>query len=191
MHTSEPQTEQHLLHRLQKGDAAAFQVLYRQTVRYLTAVCSRYIPNDEDVRDVLQDSYLHAYSALPSFSYRGEGSLRAWLVRIVVNESLLFLRRTEALPNEEITDECADIPDDEVDTEAIPSAVIYEAIRALPTGYRTVFNLFVVEGKSHQEIASLLHIKESSSASQLHRAKALLAARLRQWQKEQETPLHL
>lgn len=186
-----PQTEQHLLHRLQEGDAAAFRSLYQQTVRYLTAVCSRYIPNNEDVRDVLQDSYLHAYSALPSFAYRGEGSLRAWLVRIVVNESLLFLRRTEPMPTEEITDECADIPDDGVDTGAIPSAVIYEAIRTLPTGYRTVFNLYVIEGKSHSEIADLLHIGESSSASQLHRAKALLAARLRQWQKEQETPLHL
>ncbi len=176
----EPLTEQHLLHRLREGDAAAFRSLYQQTVRYLTAVCSRYIPNDEDVRDVLQDSYLHAYSALPSFTYRGEGSLRAWLVRIVVNESLLFLRRTEPLQTEEITDACADIPDDEVDTEAIPSAVIYEAIRTLPTGYRTVFNLYVIEGKSHSEIAALLHIGESSSASQLHRAKALLAARLRQ-----------
>ena len=191
MHISEPQTEQHLLHRLQKGDAAAFQVLYQQTVRYLTAVCSRYISNDEDVRDVLQDTYLHAYSALPSFSYRGEGSLRAWLVRIVVNESLLFLRRTEPLPTEEITDECADIPDEEVDTEAIPSSVIYEAIRALPTGYRTVFNLFIVEGKSHQEIATLLHIKESSSASQLHHAKALLAARLRLWQQANATTPNL
>ncbi len=183
----EPLPEQHLLHRLQQGDAAAFQVLYQQTVRYLTAVCSRYIPNDEDVRDVLQDSYLHAYSALPSFAYRGEGSLRAWLVRIVVNESLLFLRRTEPLPTEELTDACADIADDEMDTESIPSAVIYESIRALPTGYRTVFNLFVIEGKSHQEIAALLHIKESSSASQLHHAKVLLAARLRRWQQAHDT----
>lgn len=116
----EPLPEQHLLHRLQQGDAAAFQVLYQQTVRYLTAVCSRYIPNDEDVRDVLQDSYLRAYSALPA-------------------------------------------------------------------GYRTVFNLFVIEGKSHQEIAALLHIKESSSASQLHHAKVLLAARLRRWQQAHDT----
>lgn len=185
---SEPLNEQTLLHRLHEGDAAAFQCLYRQTVRYLTGVCSRYVSNDEDMRDVLQESYLKAYSALPSFAYRGEGSLRAWLSRIVVNEALLYLRRTEQFPTEEIDEQCADIAEEEVNTESIPSAAIHHAIRTLPAGYRTIFNLYVVEGKSHAEIAALLHIKESSSASQLHRAKSLLAMRLRQWRQTQETP---
>ncbi len=186
---SEPLREQTILHRLRQGDAAAFQCLYRQTVRYLTGVCSRYVSNDEDMRDVLQESFLKAYSALPSFVYRGEGSLRAWLSRIVVNEALLYLRRTEPFLTEEIGEQCADIADEAVDTELIPSEVIHDAIRSLPAGYRTIFNLYAVEGKSHGEIAALLHIKESSSASQFHRAKLLLATRLRQWQQAQETPV--
>lgn len=73
------------------------------------------------------------------------------------------------------------MPDEEPETEDIPASDIYRMIRALPNGYRTIFNLYVIDGKSHKEIAKLLSIKESSSASQLHRAKALLANKIKQY----------
>ena len=80
-----------------------------------------------------------------------------------------------------ISGEEHDLPEEEPDIDAIPSSVIFRLIRDLPDGYRTVFNLYVIEQKSHKEIAAMLNIKESSSASQLHRAKAMLAARIRQY----------
>lgn len=170
--------EQELVKRLQRGDAAAPRLLYTRYVRHLTAVCARYIANDEDVRDILQDSFLRIFSSFPSFVYRGEGSLRAWLTRIVVNEALKWLRDSRICWQD--IDAIGDIPDDEPDTAGIPTELIYKLIRALPDGYRTVFNLYVIEGKSHKEIADLLHITESTSASQLHHAKALLAKWIKQ-----------
>lgn len=170
--------EQELVKRLQRGDAAAPHLLYTRYVRYLTAVCARYITNDEDVRDILQDSFLRIFSSFPTFVYRGEGSLRAWLTRIVVNEALKWLRDSHICWQD--IDGINDIPDDEPDTTGVPTELIYRLIRALPDGYRTVFNLYVIEGKSHKEIADLLHITESTSASQLHRAKALLAKWIKQ-----------
>lgn len=170
--------EQELVKRLQRGDAAAPHLLYTRYVRHLTAVCARYIANDEDVRDILQDSFLRIFSSFPTFVYRGEGSLRAWLTRIVVNEALKWLRDSHICWQD--IDGINDIPDDEPDTTCVPTELIYKLIRALPDGYRTVFNLYVIEGKSHKEIADLLHITESTSASQLHRAKALLAKWIKQ-----------
>ena len=128
----------------------------------------------DDVRDVLQDCFVKIFTSIHGFEWRGEGSLRGWMVRIVVNESLKFLKRNRQL---ESLDDGWDVPDtveDEPDAEDIPSEALQEMICRLPAGYRAVFNLYVFEKKSHKEIAAMLNIKESTSASQLHRAKAVL-----------------
>lgn len=163
------------MRRLQNADDAARHLVYRRYVRYLSAVCSRYIASDEDAKDVLQESFLKIFSSLDSFTYKGEGSLRAWMSRVVLSESIKWLRQNNRLQCVEMCDEVLHIPDEEPDTGGVSSDAIYNMIRSLPDGYRTVFNLYVIEEKSHREIAELLGIKESSSASQLHRAKALLA----------------
>ena len=149
------------------------KMLYDKYVGYLTAVCARYIPDDDDVKDILQEAFIKAFQSLDRFSWRGEGSLKAWLTRIVVNDSLKALRRKKPLSLSPTLAES--VQDEEPAFEAVPLPVIQGMIRKLPDGYRTVFNLFVFEDKSHKEIASLLGIKENSSASQLFHAKALLA----------------
>lgn len=171
-------SEKELLSLIREGDANARYLMYKQYVRYLFAVCSRYINNDEDVKDVLQESFLKIFSSLDAFVYQGEGSLKAWMSRIVLNESLKWMKRNCRFELVEIGKEQLDIPDEDPDTEGIPSDVIYRLIRSLPDGYRTVFNLYVIEGKSHKEIAGMLGIKETTSASQLHHAKAMLAERI-------------
>ncbi len=171
-------SEKELLRLIKIGDAEARHLMYKQYVRYLAAVCSRYISNDEDLKDVLQESFLRIFSSIGTFNYQGEGSLKAWMSRITLNESLKWLKQNKSLELVEISDEELDIPDDDPDTEGVPTDVIYQMIRSLPDGYRTVFNLFVIEGKSHREIAQMLGIKESSSASQLHHAKAMLAEKI-------------
>ena len=148
---------------LQLTDSAAMKAVYSRYVRYLAAVCSRYILNSEDVKDVLQDSFLKIFSGIESFEYRGEGSLKAWLAKVTVNEILKFLRRDKRMELVEISDSEHGLPEDEPDIDALPSSLIYSLIRELPDGYRTIFNLYVVENKSHKEISELLGIKESAS----------------------------
>lgn len=151
------------------------KVLYDRHVGYMTAVCSRYITDPEDVKDILQEAFIKIFSSIDKFTWRGPGSLRAWMSRIAVNDCLKFLRgkgRFEPVAIEQIE---GDVPDEEPRLEDVPPSVIQEMIRRLPVGYRTVFNLYVFENKGHREIAELLGIKESSSASQYHRAKAMLA----------------
>jgi len=149
------------------------KMLYDRYAGYLTAVCARYIPDDDEVKDLLQEAFIKIFQSMDRFSWRGEGSLKAWMTRIVVNDSLKALRKKKPLRLPETLSE--ELADEEPPFDAVPLKVIQEMIRRLPEGYRTVFNLFVFEDKSHKEIASLLGIKENSSASQLWHAKALLA----------------
>lgn len=162
------------------GDINALKEFYDIYSRYLNTVCSRYITNKEDIKDVLQESFIKIFKAVEKFEYKGEGSLKAWSTRIVVNEALKHIRGHQKL---KITNlpvwDLPDVEDNrEPDFEEIPTSAILEMIHTLPVGYRTVFNLYVFEKKSHKEIASLLNIAESSSASQLHRAKAILMKKI-------------
>ena len=166
-------SEQDLVRKVREHDTTAMKTLYGQYVGYLTAVCARYIPDDDEVKDILQEAFIRIFGSMDRFTWRGEGSLKAWMTRIVVNDSLKVLRRKKPLPLPASLAEVADEGDPVV--EAVPLPVLQDMIRRLPEGYRTVFNLFVFEDKSHKEIASLLGIKENSSASQLFHAKAMLA----------------
>ena len=131
---------------------------------------------------MFQNTLVHIFSHIADFKYRGPGSLKAWVTKVAVNESLKFLRTKvlhETLPlSNEAPDE---VEEDFPSISDIPPDIIRQMINRLPTGYRTVLNLFVFEGKSHQEIARLLGIKKDSSASQLHRAKSLLAKMIRKY----------
>lgn len=176
--------EQRLLEKVKQGDANACEQMYHRYVCYLSAICSRYLIHDDDIRDVLQESFLKVFSSIHTFSYRGEGSLKAWMARIVLNETLNFIKHNKRLDVVEIQPAHAAIVDDEVQTADVPTEVLYEFIRELPQGYRTVFNLYVIENKSHKEIAELLGISIGTSASQLYKAKALLADRIKQFLKQ-------
>lgn len=181
---NDPETT--LLEQIRHGDKKAMKELYCHYSGYLNAVCSRYIACDEDVRDVLQESFIKIFSSIDKFCYKGDGSLKAWMSKIAVNESLTLLNKKEKLAivqyESDIPDTIDDNDDDEgPDTGDIPVRAIQAMIRKLPTGYRTVFNLYVFEGKSHKEIAEMLNLKESSSASQLHRAKALLVKMIQEY----------
>ena len=168
-------TEKELVPLLKKQDRSAQRTLYERYAGYLVSVCSRYIPENERVRDILQDSFLRIFRNMDRFDYRGEGSLRAWMTRIVINGALKDLREQSLLR----IPESYDIPDSAEDPDpgvsGVPVPVLMEMIRKLPDGYRTVFNLYVFEDMSHKEIARLLGIKENSSCSQYARARSMLA----------------
>ena len=155
--------EERWLRKALDGDNTATEWIYRRHGRYLSALCSRYITEDEDIKDVLQESFIKIFTSLDSFKYRGEGSLKAWMAKITLNEILKFVRNNS------------------METEDIPTDVLHQFIRELPDGYRTVFNLYVIDDKNHKEIAQLLGIKENTSASQLHKAKSMLAQKIKHY----------
>ena len=177
-------SELELLKRIRSGEASGMRLLYDRYIGYLTAVCSRYVVDSAAVKDILQDAFVKVFSKLDGFEYRGEGSLKAWMSRIVVNDSLKNLRGAgrlkyvDELPDTEGEGEIEGMPD-------VPVRELAEMIKSLPDGYRTVFNLFVFEKKSHREIAGLLGIKEDSSASQFFRARAMLAKKIKDYWKKQ------
>ena len=81
------------MQQVRRRDKTGMKMLYDRYVGYLTAVCARYIPDDDEVKDILQEAFIKAFQSMDKFTWRGEGSLKAWLTRIVVNDSLKFLRR--------------------------------------------------------------------------------------------------
>ena len=174
--------EERCLRKALDGDNTATERLYRKHVRYLSALCSHYITEDEVIKDVRQESFIKIFTSLDSFKYRGEGSLKAWITKITLNETLKFVRNNSRLPIDSIDDKDTNIADgDSMETEDIPTDVLHQFIRELPDGYRTVFNLYVIDDKSHKEIAQLLGIKENTSASQLHKAKSMLAQKIKHY----------
>lgn len=162
-----------LIERLRNNDRKAMQELYDLTVRYLFAVCQRYVVNEEDVRDILQETYIKIFRNISDFRQQEGSSILSWMTRIAVNESLMFLRRKH---KDIFIESDKELPDREEELEIgrFSAEQLHKAIQQLPTGYRVVLNLYAFEDKSHKEIAQLLGIKEASSASQLHRAKNML-----------------
>lgn len=179
-------SEKDIVSSIRLGSNEAMRDFYILYASYLSGVCSRYISNDEDAKDVFQDTIVKIIQHIADFKYRGEGSLKAWATKIAVNEALMFLKGSRKLETTLLDETKDNIADNEEtpDTSGVTPEALHEMIRRLPDGYREVFNLYVIEGKSHKEIAQLLNIKEMTSASQLHRAKAFLAREINKYRKQ-------
>lgn len=177
------ETEKQLLFRIKNGERGAQRRLYERFAGYLMAVCLRYLANREAAEDVLQDCFIKIFTAVNHFEYRGEGSLKAWMTRVVANESLSYLKRNERFSlSDEIPDE---VEEEAPDIGIVPMELMQRLIEELPTGYRAVFNLYVFEQLSHKEIAEELGIKEKSSSSQFLRARMILAKKIKDYIKQQ------
>lgn len=181
--------EQRLVKRLRNGENGAMKEFYSQYAPYLKGVCSRYLSDKEDAKDVFQNALVRIITHTTEFRYQRQGSLQAWATRIVVHEALRFIRDNKRHELTEWDDDVMQLPEvDDPPIRDIPPEVIHQMVRQLPTGYRTVFNLHVIEDKSHDEIARLLGISIGTSTSQLHRAKHLLAEMIEQYNDKKEQP---
>jgi RNA polymerase sigma-70 factor (ECF subfamily) len=179
---------QQLVEQCQRGNAFAQKRLFDQYAGRLFRVSLRYVRNEPEAEEVLMNGFLKAFRAIGDFSYRTDTGLEAWLRRIVVNEALQYLRANRCLPVFQ-TDDSAEAyadPDPQPDA-GLDAERIYALIRELPAGYRTVFNLYAIEGFSHREIADQLGISENTSKSQLSKARALLQTWLTQYGYETAT----
>ena len=176
------ETEQQLLSAIHSGDRQSMRRLYERYAEYAMAICLRYIHNRDVAQDVVQDSFVKILTSIHHFGYRGEGSLKAWVSRIVANMAIDYLRENKRLTFES---DMADLPDDdEPAVEEVPPDILTEMIGRLPTGCRVVLNLYVLGQYTHKEIAQRLGIKEDSSASQYSRAKKILASMIKEYIKQ-------
>ena len=164
-----------LVERIRKKDQRAMSQLYQMYVEELSSVCYRYVPDEDDAKDVLQNSFVKIFTTISALDYRGEDSFKAWMKRIVANEALGYLKQRKKLVFVEYNAASQDSVDDEPQPERLSADEVHKLISELPDGYRMVVNLYVFEGYSHKQIAELLSISERTSASQFYHAKRLLA----------------
>lgn len=167
--------EEELIQQCMRGANTARKELYDTYAGQMLYICFRYTGGMDVAHDLLHDGFLKVFASFSTFSYRGEGSLKAWMSRIFVNTSLEYLRKKDVLKQIVPLDYIAETEEEpEEEIERIPTGILMRFVQELPPGYRTVFNLYTFEERSHKEIAEILHINERSSSSQLCRAKAIL-----------------
>jgi RNA polymerase sigma-70 factor (ECF subfamily) len=167
MNTSE------LVKEAKQGSTAAQKCLFDQFAEKMLLVCRRYVKNPEDAEELLLDGFYKFFTKISSFYYQGDAALYAWLKRIMINECLMFLRAKNVFTI--VTEATAEeIPLQEEALDNLSAEEIFRLIVQLPVGYRTVFNLYAIEGMNHGEIAEVLNISEGTSRSQYSKAKLLL-----------------
>ena len=161
-----------LIRKCQQKSRKAFEELYRKFSPFVYGICLRYAKNRDEAQDILQDCFIKVMDKIGD--YRFEGSFEGWLQRMAVNESLNYLRLGRSSFSELGEDE-ADAEDASPDIVSNMSARdLLDAISEMPDGYRTIFNMYVIEGYQHNEIAEKLNITESTSRSQLKKAREYL-----------------
>ena len=166
-------TEQAIIAGCLQNDAAAQRELYNRYSPKMLSVCYRFAPSREDAEDMLQEGFIKVFTQIHTF--QNKGAFEGWIRRIIVHTCINFLKKHKKF-NESL--DISHATSVYVKEETIPSIMqarqIIECIRLLPVGYRTVLNLYALEGYSHKEIGIMLDIEESTSRSQYTRAKAML-----------------
>ena len=166
--------EEQLVNKCLKKDALAQKQLFEYYSRRMMGVCLRYFKDVEEAQDVLQMGFIKVFEKLEM--YNQEGSLDGWIRKIIVNTALDNIRKNKKLQNNVDIDKVDYqlASHNETAIEAMSAQDLLEVIQRMPTGFRTVFNMYVIEGYSHKEIAEELNITVSTSKSQFSRARAYL-----------------
>lgn len=153
--------------------------MYDALARKMFAVCMRYMGNRQDAEDILQDGFVTLFSKLESYS--GAGSFEGWARKIFVNTALMSLRKKDVLRQSDDVDTAWYISADEpTPVQKIGYQELSKMISELPPGFRTAFNMYIIEGYSHKEIAEALGVSEATSRSQLQRARAMLQGKIKE-----------
>jgi len=166
-------TEEAILQGCLHNHPVAQRELYNRFSPKMLAVCYRFAHNREDAEDMLQESFIKVFSQIHTF--QNKGAFEGWIRRIIVHTCINHLKKNKRF-NESV--DIINASAIQVREESIPSIVqakqIVDCIRLLPIGYRTVLNLYAIEGYSHKEISGMLDIEESTSRSQYTRARQML-----------------
>lgn len=172
-----------LILRCAKNDREAQKEIYQLFAGKLFSICLKYSKNKQEAQDNFQDGFVTIFAKIDTFNFKG--SFEGWLKRVMINTILLKYRKKSVLNivTEEIPDEVVvDVDDDEISLD-----FLLDLIKELPERYRMVFNLYVLDGYSHKEIAKMLKIAEGTSKSNLARARMILKRRLEEHQEQQQS----
>ncbi|HET6994804.1 MAG TPA: sigma-70 family RNA polymerase sigma factor [Chitinophagaceae bacterium] len=166
-----------------EGNRRMQEELYRRFSPRMYAVCLRYATSSEEAEDILQEGFIKIFKKLDS--YRGDGSFEGWIRRIFVNTAIEHFRRRRYL--QPVTEKEENTVEGKYLSvlDSLAEKDILELIRQLSPGYRTVFNMYVVEGYTHKEIGDMLGISEGTSKSQLSRAKVILQDMVKKYIEQQ------
>jgi RNA polymerase sigma-70 factor (ECF subfamily) len=161
-----------------KNDSVAQKIVYERFSRKMYAVCLRYVNTNFEAEDLMMTGFMRIFESIGQ--YENKGSFEGWIRRIMVNEALGYLRKHKNMyVQSNIENET--LPSDySTNNEAFVADELLTLVQELPAGFRTVFNLYAIEGYTHKEIAAMLDISEGTSKSQLSRARVLLQQRLEQ-----------
>lgn len=175
--------ETEITDQCKRGDNIARKKLYETYAEKMMGICFRYTGDKEVAQDLLHDGFIKVFTSIDSFSYRGDGSLRAWMSRVFINTALEYLRKNDVMrhstPLEDYQEK--DFFSEAEDLSPVPTDVLMNFVLELPIGYRTIFNMYVFDEMPHKEIAKNLNIQEGSSRSQLARAKTLLQKKVKKY----------
>ncbi len=171
-------TEHKAIDGCKRQDRICQKYLFDAYSDKMLMVCVRYVKSLPDAEELMLNGFMKFYQSIDRFSWNSTGGVGGWLRGIMINECLMFLRKKGGF---KIIPEAwgVEISETERILAGIHAGEIFKMILELPVGYRTVFNLYVMEGYAHKEIATLLGISEGTSKSQLNRAKAMLQVALK------------
>lgn len=170
--------EEELIKACLKQDRKAQQMIYEKFAGNMYALCVRYVKEKDEAEDVMIKGFMKVFEKLEDF--KAEGSLEPWIKKIMINEALMFLRKNKTMYPEVDLGKADLEPDFNMFSNHLEAEDLLNMVNDLPLGYRTIFNLYAIEGYSHKEIAEQLQISENTSKSQLSRARALLQKMLSQ-----------
>mgnify|MGYP000521873486 CR=1 FL=1 len=176
-------TEEQLIADCRRGRQKAQKELYERFAPKMLGVCFRYIHDRDEAEHVMIGGMVKLFEKLSQ--YQGDGSFEGWVRRIMVNESLMYIRKNKNMSLEVEVDKADSEPDFQSLESNLETADLMALIAELPVGYRTVFNLYAIEGYNHKEIAEMLKINENTSKSQLSRARKILQTKLLQLQEKE------
>lgn len=169
-------SELDMIEGCKNGDRHAQKLLYDRFSGKMYALCCRYVKDKMEAEDVLVTAFTKILDRIDQF--KGEGSFEGWIRRVMVNESLSYLRRNKSMYIETDIEAADHEPNYDRLENHLEAQDLLQVISELPSGYRIVFNLFAIDGYSHKEISKQLGINENTSKSQLSRARSLLQKRL-------------
>jgi len=169
-------SEEQLIKGCLNGERSTQEELYFLYSRKMMGLCMRYVGNRETARDLLQDGFVKVFTSLNLFS--GKGSLESWIRKIFQNLIMEHLRKKDFLYDTMDLNSIQSTAEDNSTVSRLSAEMIMEMVRQLPDGFRTVFNLFAIEGYSHKEIGDMLQISEATSRSQYARARLWLQKRM-------------
>lgn len=175
--------DEELLEACLRKQAKAQKLLYERYSGTMMGICLRYVDSYEEAQDVLQEGFIKVFIKLKSFS--GKGSFEGWIKKIMVNTALDYLRsiKTERF-NVDIEEVAYKLSKNAEILENLHANSLIKLIKSLPIGYRTVFNMYAIEGYTHKEIGLELGISENTSKSQFSRAKVILQKKLEKFNKQ-------